>query len=87
MGPNQRRPGPNKMGSQRRPDLPPPSELFVNLMLGFLGMGYVVYARKTGHTLALACGVLMMVFPYFIAGVWPQLAIGSLLALLPWLLR
>ena len=75
------------MGYQRRPDLPPPGELFVNLMLGFLGMGYVVYARKTGHTLALACGVLMMVFPYFIAGVWPQLAIGSLLALLPWLLR
>jgi hypothetical protein len=56
-------------------------------MLGFLGMGYVVYARKMGHTLALACGVLMMVFPYFIPGVWPQLAIGSLLALLPWLLR
>jgi hypothetical protein len=56
-------------------------------MLGFLGMGYVVYGRKMGHTLALGCGVLMMVFPYFIAGVWPQLAIGSLLALLPWLLR
>ena len=87
MGPNQRRPCQNRMGSQRRPVMPPPSELFVNLMLSFLGMSYVVYARKTGHTLALACGVLMMVFPYFIAGVWPELAIGSLLALLPWLLR
>jgi hypothetical protein len=56
-------------------------------MLGFLGMGYVVYGRKMDHTLALGCGVLLMVFPYFVAGVWPQLAIGSLLALLPWLRR
>jgi len=87
MDPNQGRPCQDRMGDQCRSDLPPPGELFVNLMLGFLGMGYVVYGRKMDHTLALGCGVLLMVFPYFVAGVWPQLAIGSLLALLPWLRR
>jgi hypothetical protein len=75
------------MDHHRPSALPTPGELWVNLMLGSLGMGYVIYGRKMGHSLALGCGVLLMVFPYFIAGVWPQLAIGSLLALLPWLLR
>ena len=56
-------------------------------MLGSIGLGYFVYGRKTGRFLALLCGLLLMVFPYVVAGVWPQLGIGVVLMLLPWLCR
>ncbi len=67
--------------------MPTPGELFVGLLLGSIGLGYFVYGRTTGRLVALLCGLLLMVFPYFVAGVWPQLGIGVVLMLLPWLFR
>lgn len=74
-------------GADRPFAMPTPAELFVGLLLGSIGLGYFIYGRKTGRPLALACGLLMMVFPYFVAGVWPQLWLGGVLMLLPWLFR
>ncbi|MFZ0407814.1 MAG: hypothetical protein WAM11_06865 [Cyanobium sp.] len=67
--------------------MPTPGELFIGLILGSIGLGYVVSGRKSGRLLALACGLLMMIFPSFVAGIWPQLWIGGVLMLLPWLFR
>jgi hypothetical protein len=67
--------------------MPSPAELFVGLLLGSIGLGYFIYGRKNGHVVALACGLLLMVFPYVVSGIWPQLGIGVGLMLLPWLFR
>ena len=67
--------------------MPTPGELFVGMIMGSIGLGYCVYGRKNGRFVALACGLLLMVFPYFVGGVWPQLGIGVVLMLLPWLFR
>lgn len=67
--------------------MPSPGELLIGLILGSIGAGYCVYGRKNGRVLALACGLLLMVFPYVVAGFWPQLGIGVVLLALPWLFR
>ncbi len=67
--------------------MPTPGELFVGMIMGSIGLGYFVYGRKNGRVVALACGLLLMVFPYFVGGVWPQLGIGVVLMLVPWLFR
>jgi hypothetical protein len=74
-------------GTDRRLAMPTPAELFVGLLLSSIGLGYFIYGRKTARPLALGCGLLMMVFPYVVAGVWPQLWLGVVLMLLPWLFR
>lgn len=71
----------------RRVAVPSPGELLIGLILASIGMGYFVYGRKNGRVLALACGLLLMVFPYAVAGFWPQVGIGVVLMALPCLFR
>ena len=67
--------------------MPSPAELMLNLMLGFVGMAYVVYGRKQDALVPLLSGILLMIVPFFLPGVLPQLIVGLLLIALPFLVR
>ena len=54
-------------------------------MLGFVGMAYVLYGRKQDALVPLVSGILLMIVPYFLPGVLPQLIV--VLIGLPFLLR
>lgn len=58
-------------------------DLFLNLMLSLLGSAYLLYGRKQGAPLPMACGLLLLVEPYLVPGFWPQLLLGVALAALP----
>ncbi|HEX2735064.1 MAG TPA: hypothetical protein VHM70_25840 [Polyangiaceae bacterium] len=54
------------------------------------GVGYVLfsYGKKLGRTPQIGIGLLMMVFPYFVGGVWWMFGIAAgMLVLLYVLLR
>ncbi|MDA8160761.1 MAG: hypothetical protein M0T76_08575 [Desulfobacteraceae bacterium] len=61
--------------------------LFIGLIFGSLGMGYIAYGRKQGHLPALLAGVGLCAFPYFVNSVWISIVIGLVLTLLPFVLR
>jgi hypothetical protein len=53
------------------------------LIAGFVvsGVGFVFfsYGRKMGRAPHVVAGLVLMVFPYFVPGVWLMLAIAALL--------
>ena len=48
-----------------------PALLSLNLLLGAFGLAYFVYGKKNGAMVALMGGVCLMIFPYFISGLFP----------------
>ena len=63
------------------------SELLIGLWFGALGSAYVMYGRKQGSVIPLACGLLLMVEPYLVKGTALQLLVGLGLAAFPFVRR
>ena len=61
--------------------------LIVSVLLGAVGMGYLVYAKQQRNPIALVSAIGLMVFPYFISSVWLMLLIGGALIAAPWYIR
>ncbi|HEY7238318.1 MAG TPA: hypothetical protein VH600_04055 [Burkholderiales bacterium] len=59
------------------------SVLFLGLIFGSLGMGYCLYGRRQHSLAALLCGLLLMGVPYFISNLAALVAVGVVLAALP----
>jgi hypothetical protein len=59
----------------------------LTLVIGSIGLGYLLYGRKQAHAVALGCGVLLMVVPYGIGHLPALVAIALLLMVLPFLLH
>lgn len=57
--------------------------IFVGMLLGVIGMGYIVYGRKQMHAMALISGLILCVFPYFVPHLWLTLLIGAGVMALP----
>ena len=63
------------------------SSLFWSMVFGGVGLGYFVYGKKQRAVVPLVCGIALMVFPYFVSGAWPLVAIGAALAAVPYFVR
>lgn len=57
--------------------------ILLSVLLGAIGVGYIVYGRKQMHGMALISGILLCVFPYFVSSIWLILVIAALLMALP----
>lgn len=55
-----------------------PTGLFVNLVLGSIGLGLFMYGRKADRYPQMGAGAVLMVYPYFVSDT-TQLVIGGLL--------
>ncbi|WP_094586367.1 hypothetical protein [Synechococcus sp. BO 8801] len=60
---------------------------FLTLVIGSIGLGYVLYGRKQAHAVALGSGVLLVVVPYGISHLPALVVIALLLMVLPFLLH
>ena len=62
-----------------------------NLLWGFLfgtiGIAMAVYGRKHKKVVPMACGVMLVVFPYVVTEVHALVGIGVLLLLIPFFIR
>ncbi len=60
------------------------SSLLWGMLFGSLGFGYFLYGKKQGAVMPLVCGLLLMVFPYFISNNVLVVLVGLALAAIPW---
>jgi len=67
--------------------MPSTTVLLLNVMLGSIGAGYMVYGRRNNHLLASLCGLLLMVVPVLISAPLPLVLAGTAVMALPFLMR
>jgi hypothetical protein len=61
--------------------------LLWGLLFGSLGLGFFVYGKKQKAVVPMACGIGLMVYPYFISNTYALVAIGCVLTVVPYFLR
>lgn len=59
------------------------STLWWGLLFGSIGLGFFVYGRKQRAIVPLVCGIVLMVFPYFVSGTAWLIIIGVVLVAIP----
>jgi hypothetical protein len=63
------------------------SWLLWGLLFGSFGLGFFVYGKKQKVVVPLICGLVLMVFPYFISNTILLVAIGLALIAFPYFVR
>lgn len=61
------------------------STIWLGMLFGAIGAGYLIYGRKQRRGMALLSGIVLMVFPYFVSNVWLSLLLGAGLMALPFI--
>jgi len=68
--------------------MPSTTVLLLNVLLGAIGGGYVVYGRRNHHLLASLCGLLLLtVVPALFSTPLPLVLTGMAVMALPFLVR
>ena len=61
--------------------------LLWGLLFSAIGMGFFIYGRKQRRAVPLVCGLVLMVYPYFVPGTIWLLVIGVVLCAVPYFVR
>ena len=61
--------------------------LFTGLIFGSIGFGYFLYGKKQHSPAPLVCGIMLMVYPYFVGNLWATIVIGAVLMAIPYFVR
>jgi len=48
-----------------------------------VGLGYFIYGRKQKTVVPLVCGLILMIYPYFVSNLYVLVTIGIVVALIP----
>ena len=54
-----------------------PASIFLSLIVSGVGFVLFVYGRKQERWPQLVAGLVLMVYPYFVGGALPMLAVGA----------
>lgn len=57
------------------------------MLFGAIGVGYFIYGKRQSALVPLACGLLLMVFPYFFSSAWALVLVGAVLMAIPYFVR
>jgi hypothetical protein len=63
------------------------SSLLWGLLFGSVGLGFFVYGRRQKTVAPLACGVALMIFPYFVSNTILLVMLGVTLIAIPFFVR
>ncbi len=63
------------------------AQLLWGLVFSCIGLGYFLYGKKQRSVAPLACGIALMIYPYFVANSYALVAIGAVFTAIPYLLR
>jgi len=61
--------------------------LLWGVLFSSIGLGYFIYGRKQGRTLPLLCGVVLMIYPYFMPNAIVLVLIGAIFVAVPYFIR
>ncbi len=63
------------------------SSLLWGLLFGSIGLGFFIYGKKQRMVVPLVCGLLLMIFPYFVSNAILLVASGIVLVAIPYFFR
>ncbi len=63
------------------------SLLLWGLLFSSAGMGFSLYGRKHRRPVPLVCGIVLMIYPYFVPNTTWLVAIGLMLCAVPYFVR
>ena len=61
--------------------------LLWGLLFSSIGMGFFIYGRKQKRAVPLVCGIVLMVYPYFVPNTIWLVVIGVVLCAVPYFVR
>jgi hypothetical protein len=61
--------------------------LLWGLLFSSIGLGFFLYGKKQRAVVPLVCGLVLMIYPYFIPNVVALVAIGVVLIAVPYFFR
>jgi predicted membrane protein len=61
--------------------------LLWGLLFSSIGLGFFLYGRKQRAVVPLVCGLVLMIYPYFIPNVIALVAIGVVLIAVPYFFK
>jgi hypothetical protein len=61
--------------------------LLWSVLFGAIGLGFLVYGKQQRVIVPLACGLALMIFPYFISNTALLVAVGIGLVAIPYFVR
>ena len=64
-----------------------PLTLFLSVLFGSIGVGYLIYGKKQQKLVPLVVGLALMVFPYFVSSNLVLIVVGVLLTIVPALIK
>jgi hypothetical protein len=59
----------------------------LTLVIGSVGLGYMLYGRQQAHAVALACGLMLVVIPFGVSHLPALVAVALALMVLPFVLH
>ena len=63
------------------------STILWGLLFGSIGLGFFIYGRRQRAVVPLVCGLVLMVFPYFVSNTIILVALGVALIAIPYFVR
>lgn len=61
-------------------------DLFLGVLFGAIGTGYVVYAKRQASAMFAICGVGLMIFPYLFSNAWAIVLVGAAITAAPFVI-
>lgn len=61
--------------------------LLWGLLFGCIGLGFFLYGKKQRSVVPLVCGLVLMIYPYFISNLVLLVVIGVVLTAIPYFFR
>ncbi|MEO7253468.1 MAG: hypothetical protein ABIZ64_04405 [Casimicrobium sp.] len=61
--------------------------LLWGLLFSSIGMGFFIYGKKQTRAVPLVCGIVLMIYPYFVPSAIWLVVIGVVLCAIPYFVR
>ena len=61
--------------------------LFISIFISTLGFSYFLYGKKSSNPHFLIFGIILMIYPYLIPGVFTMLFLGIIFIILPFITK
>lgn len=63
------------------------TSLFFNIFISAIGFAYFTYGKKAVSLSFLICGLIIMIYPYFVSGLALSVIIGVILSVAPFIIN
>lgn len=63
------------------------ASLFWGLIFGSIGLGFFMYGKRQRGPVPMVCGLVLMIYPYFVGSSFALIAIGVVLMAIPYVVK